>query len=205
MFQELSANIFQAFSSLSPSDVIEIIGIIVSTSVSIIAIIISLKTLKQAQITNEQNNRMLEESTRPYIAIYLDTITICEQSSFFVLKNFGQSSARITLFEFDPILRTLVTGQKVGDILLKEQFDTVKGLTLSPGQSKMMLCEVTKIPKDVLTFKIGYVSSEKYYEESFDLNVKNYCHIPVPRPESHIPKGNERQVQSLREIIDRLV
>lgn len=205
MSQELSANFFQSFSSLSPSDIIEIIGIIVSTSVSIIAIIISVKTLKQTQITNEQNNRMLEESTRPYIAIYLDTITICEQSSFFVLKNFGQSSAKITLFEFDPILKTLVTGQKEGDILLKEQYDTVKGLTLAPGQSKMMLCEVTEIPKDVLTFKIGYVSSEKYYEESFDLNVKNYCHIPVPRPKSHIPEGNERQVQSLREIIDRLV
>lgn len=205
MFQILLTNHFSVLSSLSLSDMIEIIGIIVSTAVSIIAIIISVKTLKQAQITNEQNNRMLEESTRPYIAIYLDTITICEQSSFFVLKNFGQSSAKITLFEFDSILRTLETGQKKGNILLNEQYDTVEGLTLAPGQSKMMLCEVTKIPKDILTFKIGYVSSEKYYEESFDLNVKNYCHIPVPRPKSHIPEGNERQVQSLREIIDRLI
>lgn len=205
MFQELYANIFRFFSSLSPSDVIEIMGIIVSSSVSIIAIIISVKTLKQAQITNEQNNRMLEESTRPYIAIYLDTITICEQSSFFVLKNFGQSPAKITLFDFDPILKTLQTGQEEGDRLINEQYDFVKGLTLAPGQSKMMLCKVNLIPKDIVTFKIGYTSSEKYYEDIFELNVKNYAHIPVPRPKTHIRPGYERQVHSLREMIDRLV
>ncbi len=205
MFQELSANFFQSFSSLSPSDVIEIIGIIVSTSVSIIAIIISVKTLKQAQITNEQNNRMLEESTRPYIAIYLDAITICEQNSFFVLKNFGQSPGKIILFEFDPILKTLQTGQEPGDKLINEQYDFVKGLTLAPGQSKMMLCKVTLIPKDTVTFKIGYVFSQKYYEETFELHVKNYAHIPVPRPETQITPGYERQVHSLREMIDRLV
>ena len=205
MYQIFWSNLCSVLSTLSPSDIIEIIGIIASTAVSITAIIISVKTLKQAQITNEQNNRMLEESTRPYISLYLDTITICEQSSFFVLKNFGQSPAKIILFEFDPVLRTLETNNQKGNRLLNEQYDTVKGLTLAPGQSKMMYCKVTRIPKDVLDFKIGYTSSGKYYEESFELNVKNYCHIPVPRPKSHIPKGNERQVQSLREIIDRLV
>src|SRR5699024_476457 len=78
---------------LTPSDIIEIISIIVSAVVSIVAIAISLKSLKQSRITNEQNNRLLEESTRPYITIYLDAITICEQTSYFVLKNFGNSPA----------------------------------------------------------------------------------------------------------------
>ena len=55
---------------LALSDIIEIVGIIVSAIVSIVAIVISVKTLKQTQITNEQNNRMLEESTRPYVTIY---------------------------------------------------------------------------------------------------------------------------------------
>ena len=45
------------------SDIIEIIGIIASTTVSIVAIVISLITLKQ-------NNKMIEESTRPVISIY---------------------------------------------------------------------------------------------------------------------------------------
>ncbi len=190
---------------LSPSDIIEIFGIIVSTVVSVVAIIISVKSLNQAQITNEQNNRMLEESTRPYIAIYLDAVTICEQSSFFVLKNFGQSPGRIVLFEFDPVLKTLETSPKRGNQLINEQYDFVEGLTLAPGQSKMMSCNVTKVPKDVLSFKIGYTALGKYYEESIELNVKNYAHIPVARPDSNIYPGFERQVHSLREMIDRLV
>ena len=205
MYQIFWSNLCSVLSTLSPSDIIEIIGIITSTAVSITAIIISVKTLKQAQITNEQNNRMLEESTRPYITIYLDAITICEQDSFFVLKNFGQSPGRITLFEYDPILESLETSPQRGNQLKNEQYAYVKGITLAPGQSKMMSCNVPKIPKDVLSFKIGYVSSCKYYEESIELNVKNYAHIPVIRPGSHIRPGYERQVHSLREMIDRLV
>ena len=191
--------------SLTTSDIIEIISIITSLIVSIIAIFISVKSLKQAQITNEQNNKMLEEATRPYIAIYLDSITICEQDSFLVLKNFGQSPGLITLFEFDPILKTLEPNDTDIGKLINSQYDIVKGLTLAPGQSKMMYCNVPKLSKDTLTFKIGYTSSSKYYEECTTLNMKNYSHIPVKRPDTCIPPGNERQVHSLREIIDRLV
>ncbi len=190
---------------LTISDIIEIIGIITSLITSIVAIVISVKSLKQSQITNQQNNRMLEESMRPYITIYLDSITICEQNSFFVLKNFGQSPGKIVLFDFDPVLKTLETSPKPGNQLINEQYDFIKGLTLAPGQSKMMFCQVTKIPKDVLSFKIGYTSFDKYYEESIELNTKNYAHIPVTRPETYIRPGYERQVHSLREMIDRLV
>lgn len=71
---------------LSVSDIIEIISIIVSTFTSIVAIFVSVKALKQ-------NNKMLEESTRPYVSIYVESITLCEQSSFFVIKNFGNTPA----------------------------------------------------------------------------------------------------------------
>ena len=52
------------------------IGSFVLAAVSVITVIITLL----------QNNKMLKESTRPYITIYIDSITICEQTSFFVLK-----------------------------------------------------------------------------------------------------------------------
>ena len=50
------------------------IGSFVLAAVSVITVIITLL----------QNNKMLKESTRPYITIYIDSITICEQTSFFV-------------------------------------------------------------------------------------------------------------------------
>lgn len=184
---------------LTPSDIIEIISIIVSTIVSIIAVVISLKALKQSRITNEQNNRMLEESTRPYITIYLDAITLCEQSSYFVLKNFGNSPAIITKFEYDPALKQTRQRPKI----LQEQFDYVEHIVLAPGQAKLLQYDVTKLPSRTVTFHINYVANKKTYEETVTMDVKNFIHLPVSRPNSHIPKGNEREVHSLRELLER--
>ncbi len=195
--------LLELLKKLTPSNIIEIFGIISSLIASFVAIFISGKALKQAQITNEQNANMLKESTRPYITIYLDAITICEQDSFFVLKNFGHSPGRITVFEYDPILRELEQDPK--SQILNEQYDFVKGITLAPGQSKMLKCDVPKLPKDILTFRIEYVFCNDRYEELVELNVKNYIHVPVTRPNTKILPNNDRQVQSLREIIDRLV
>ena len=167
---------------MSVSTIVNITLSVLSALLAILSIIFVIITLRQNKKMLEQNNRMIENATRPYITIYLDSITICE-----------------------PILNSLKCGNKNGNHLLNNQYAFVKGITLAPGQSKMLLCNVPNIPKEVLTFKIGYTSSEKYYEECIELNVKNYSHIPVPRPDTCIPKGNERQVHSLREIIERLI
>ena len=79
---------------LSPSDLIQIAGIIVSLICSLIAIAISLKTLKQ-------NSKMIENSTRPYIGIYIASTYIRDVSCYLVVKNFGQSAATIRSFTYD--------------------------------------------------------------------------------------------------------
>lgn len=181
------------------SDIIEIIGIAVSTIASSVGIWVSLKALKQSQITNEQNNRMLEESSRPYITIYLDAITLCEQSSYFVLKNFGHSPATITKFEYNPVLKQT----KQVHTALQEQFDFVEHIVLAPGQAKLLQYDVTKLPLNVITFSISYLANSTEYHETVTMDVKNFIHLPVPRPESHIPEGNEREVHTLREMLER--
>lgn len=65
---------------MTTTDIIEIIGIIASTTVSIVAIVISVMTLKQ-------NSKMIEESTRPYVVF-----------SFWVQKK--EISASIAVFPF---------------------------------------------------------------------------------------------------------
>ena len=57
------------FSQLTTTDYVQIIGIILSFLIGIIAIVISIATLKQ-------NNKMIEESTRPFICIYTKMILI---------------------------------------------------------------------------------------------------------------------------------
>lgn len=153
-------------------------------------------------VTLKQNNRMLEASSRPYISIYLETITICEQTTFFVIKNFGTTPALITKFEYDPILKT--TPQKHN--LYNLQFDYIRELTISPGQSKLMPYDTQKLSNPNLTFVIGYISQdEKYYEDSVTVNAKNYSHIPVPRPETGVSPDNLREVNTLREILEHLI
>lgn len=176
-----------------------------STKVNIVLCILSFVlaavSVVTVVITLRQNNRMIAESTRPYITIYLDTITICEQTSYFVLKNFGHCAANITRFEYDKCLKT--TKQKSS--LNQEQFDCVRGITLAPGQSKLLEYPVSTLNKDVLNFVIGYTALGKYYEETIEMNVKHFIHIPITRPESFTDKNMIRQVNTLREITERLI
>ncbi len=173
----------------------------VNMALCVLSFILAAVSVITVIITLRQNNRMIAESTRPYITIYLDTITICEQASYFVLKNFGHCAANITRFEYDNCLKT--TGQK--SIFLQEQFDYIQGITLAPGQSKLLAYEIPKINKDILTFVIGYTALGKYYEDQIELNVKKFIHIPVDRPASHADENMERQVNTLREIVERLI
>lgn len=90
--------IYVSYNSLPVSDQIQLLGIIASLVVSIVAIVISLATL-------HQNSKMLESASRPIVSMYIDSITVCEQTSYFVLKNFGASPAKITTFKYDSILK----------------------------------------------------------------------------------------------------
>lgn len=179
---------------MSTSDIIEIISIIVSAFTSSVAICISVIAFKQSE-------RILEETTRPYITIYSDTITVCEQSSYFVIKNFGHSSAVITDFRYDPILKQ--THQLSN--LFCNQFDSIAGIVLAPGQSKLLPYKISALPIDVLTFSLSYQSNVKKYNETVTMNVKNFNHLPVTRPQSKPPKTEERLVQSLQELIERSI
>lgn len=79
--------------NLDASNFIQLLGILVSLLTSVIAIIISLKSIKQ-------NSEMIKNASKPVISIYIDAITICEQTSFFVLKNFGTSPAKFPFYIF---------------------------------------------------------------------------------------------------------
>lgn len=185
-------SIFSFLENLSVSDQIQLLGIITSLTVSIIAIFISLATLRQ-------NSKMLESASRPIVSIYVDSITVCEQTSYFVLKNFGASPAKITTFKYDSILKE--TTQKFS--LLCSQFDFVEGIILTPGQSKLLEYYLTKLPVDNVRFNIVYSFGEASYSEVITLNVKNYIHLPVTRNSSHTLPETEREVQTLREMLER--
>lgn len=81
--------------SLAPSDVIQLIGILASLITSVIAIIISVLTLKQ-------NSKMIDETSRPYVAIYAKTTNFQSPQYYLVIKNFGQTGATISSIKCSP-------------------------------------------------------------------------------------------------------
>ena len=107
------------FQQMSISDWIQAAGIITSLTVSIIAIIVSVKTLKQ-------NSKMIEESTRPNIVIYNDIIGASSPIQYLIIRNYGNSSATITS------LRLNYTGDPKYS---KSLFAHLEGQIIAPGQS----------------------------------------------------------------------
>lgn len=187
---------------ISLSDVIQIFGIFASLITGTVAIFISLKTLSQSSESIQLSAKSIEDSTRPFISVYIDTITICEQKSYFVLKNFGASPATIIRFDYSSALKNT----KQANPMFQNQFDYIRELTLAPGQNKLLEYDFTRLNGDTVTFKIGYITTSKlYYEETITLNVKHYIHIPIGRPSSSKPDWNERLAHSAREIIERIM
>lgn len=147
--------------TLNTSDIIQLTGILVSLATGIIAIIISVKSLKQ-------NSKMIEGSTRPYISIYGASTYIGSSNYYIVLKNFGQSSATIHefLYDFDLSKCTVNTSPN-------EPFQFIDNSIIVPGQSFHALINLKKTLKQtkVINFHISYSSGVHKYEDDFCLNL----------------------------------
>lgn len=153
------SHIIKSLGSITWSDIIEIAGIIASTITSIIAIAISVKTLRQ-------NNKMLEESTRPNIqiySIYSDTIV------YIMIKNFGQSSCTIDSISCDHKF----SGKEIfNDDLGEDIFARLSGAIIAPGYAIRCPLVGYATTKDDLHFHVKYHSSVKTYEDAFVFNIR---------------------------------
>ncbi len=145
--------------SLSLSTIVEICGICSSFLTSIIAIVISVKTLRQ-------NSRMIEESTRPYITIYLGDTYFSSTTVYLIIKNFGSSSAEVTQFDCDFDLSRVAYDKEI------VPFSHIIGTSLCPNESIKFPINVKCFKNDVELVRINmsYHSSEKDYRETVELN-----------------------------------
>lgn len=148
-------NFLHFFSKLTVSDCIELFGILISLATSIVAIVISLKTLKQ-------NSKMIEDSTRPNIGVYLASTYIKNISCYLVVKNFGQSSAFIESFTYDFDLKS------TGDTPYYNPFVNIEGSTLMPSQTDKCVIDLNKILEQTheINFYIKYRSGTHKYQDN---------------------------------------
>ena len=72
------------------------VSTIVNIILCVLSFILAAISVVTVVITLRQNNKMIEESTRPFISVYTDEINAGNPFFYLVIKNFGKSTAYIT-------------------------------------------------------------------------------------------------------------
>ncbi len=142
------------FSQLSPSDWIQMFGIIISLIASLVAIAISVLTLRQ-------NSKMIEESSRPVVVIYNDIVSAYSPMQYLIMRNFGNSAATITelslAYDGDPQYSHTM-------------FAHMKGQVIAPGQSYSTAFKFDD-SSTVINASISYKSETgKVYSETYQIH-----------------------------------
>ncbi|WP_455715350.1 hypothetical protein [Anaerosporobacter sp.] len=149
-------------SVLSASDIIQLMGIIIALILGIGSIIIAVITLRQ-------NSKMIEESTKPVIAIYGESINPGDPIFYLVVKNFGQTSATITKFDYDYDFYT--NHGYLEESVSRDYLKDLITANLAPGQSKVCLINYKNINQPV-TFSIEYKTATNTYTDQMTVNLK---------------------------------
>lgn len=147
--------ILNAIAHLPASDKVQLMGILCTSILSVVSVVIAICTLRQ-------NSKMIQESTRPYVIMTYEVINNGSPNTFFVIKNYGATGSRITKFDYDfeP------------DADLKSQLDRIVGTYLAPGQKKLYFFKNSNINSDCVEFTIEYSSGLKHYADVIPLKIK---------------------------------
>jgi hypothetical protein len=139
----------------------------------ILSFILAAISVVTVAVTLRQNNRMIEESTRPYISVYTDEINTGNPLFYLIIKNFGKSPAYITKFESDFDFRGCYKIPTDKDYL-----GNLKNAVFAPGQSRICMLDYAKIGKEI-TFTLEYHSgAKKKYSEKFTIDLKAGVSMP---------------------------
>ena len=142
--------------TLTTSDCIQLFGIIASLISSLVAIIISIVSLRQ-------NNKMREDSTRPNIQIYP---VFLNNILYIVIRNFGNSEAIIDDLKCNHKFNRdeYFTNSNGND------FAKLVGSSICQGYSLRCPLASYAVADELYEFKIKYHSSTHKYEGTFSFN-----------------------------------
>ena len=78
----------------------------VNIVLSVLSFILTAISIVTVVITLRQNNKMIENSSRPYVCVYFDYMQCGEPTGYFVVKNFGASSAFIDSLTYNDVIQS---------------------------------------------------------------------------------------------------
>lgn len=152
------------------AEIIQILSVLVSLVIGVISTIIAVKTLRQ-------NHKMIEETSRPYVMIYLGITNFQSPTAYLIVKNFGKSAAHITGISCDYDLSMISLDEN------HIPFSHLVKTTLAPGQSIRYIVNLMTTIKenDVLNFNLQYESEFKKYSEKCTINPASEADAPYAR------------------------
>lgn len=170
-----------------------------NTLLSVSSFVLALISVVTVVVTIKQNTRMLESSSRPYISIYFDYVNMGEPIGYFVIKNFGNSSAKINSISYNEVVKNQPkTLCKVTDIL-----DGLIGNNIAPGQKFLLPVRLFETPDGTCEFDIEYSSSTKSYSEKFEIITNQFGKLSKSRIKNDI--SDKLISYPLQEIAERLM
>lgn len=153
---------------MSISDKIEIVSIICSSILSIVAIIISTITLLQ-------NNKMIFESNKPNIVIFSKVISFTTPYSYLILKNFGNSGATILNIQYNKNLKSFFD---------RVPFKNIENTFIAPNQSFVYPLLPSIELDETINFTINYKYLNKEYSENCTVTFEHYKDIAYTKVHS---------------------
>lgn len=162
---------------------VDIVSIIVTSLLSIIAIIISVLTLKQ-------NNKIIFENNKPYLSVFTRSISFTSPTICLVLKNFGNSGAKIINIDYD---------KKLEKLSRRPPFKNMKNVFIAPNQSFVYPLNVKDFLDEVINITVNYQYLNKTYTETFCINFLHYTDIEFQK--QHSSKNLEELSNVLQEYV----
>lgn len=136
------------------SDWIQISSILATIIISVVSIIIAIKSL---HLTRES----IVDANKPYIGCYVEMIEVGHFQKYFVIKNFGKTPATILDIKFNKEIKGLGRQGKI---------DSIKNALIAPDQKFITAVKVEE--KENFTVKITYKDmNNQIVEQSFNLNL----------------------------------
>lgn len=140
---------------------------------SVLSFVLAAISVITVVVTLRQNSKMIEESSRPVISIYPQSINPGQPMFYLVVKNFGHSTAYLTEF-----ISSFDFSECYNIDSSKDYIGQLSSCTIAPGQSYICHMDYQKIP-DKVHFSVKYKSSTKSYSEEIDVDLKSGVNMPT--------------------------
>ena len=150
-----------------------------SITLSILSVALVVVSVVVSVLTLQQNNKMIEGSTRPYIGVSSLQVNNGSPKFMIVVRNYGASAGKIALFKCNRNLADYDLGPDSRPLL-----QGIEGTTLMPGQK--VICAIDyhamrDAKVDELIFTVGYFCGSKSYEDVSVVGVSMNANIVQSR------------------------